>query len=215
MSRPDLTRDRVLDAALEIADAEGLGPLSMRRIAESLGVGVMSLYNHIEHKKDVVAGITDRVAADFALPDGSDWRMALRHSAISAHGVLLRHPWACATMSGGPLGPARLRFYDALLGTMRVAGCSTAVARRGFIAIDAHVLGFAQQEATLPPEPPARAELARAFLATLAKADTPHMYEMVANLLESGDYDYGFTYLLDLILDDIQRQTSPSLANEL
>ena len=100
-----------------------MSSLSMREIARTLGVGVMSLYNHVANKDDVLSGITDLVASEFALPSGPDWKLALRNSAISAHDALLRHLWACTTMSSGmtTLGPERLAFYDALVGTLRKA----------------------------------------------------------------------------------------------
>ena len=204
--RVPLSRERVLRVALELSDRSGVSSLSMREIARILGVGVMSLYNHVANKHDVLSGITDLVASEFELPAGSDWKLALRNSAISAHDALLRHPWACTTMaSGTSLGPARLTFYDALIGTLREAGFPPAMARRGFLALDGHILGFTQQEAVLPQDHGDRADLTRNFLHSLPTDTHPYMREMVSDLLATGHYEFPYDFVLDLILDGLER----------
>ena len=103
---------------MELADREGIGAVTMRRLGQHLGVEAMSLYKHIAEKDAVLAGIADRVAQEFTLPSREDdWRTAIRDSSLAAHAVLLRHPWA------GPLlestiqpGPARLAYLDAMIG---------------------------------------------------------------------------------------------------
>ena len=204
--RLPLSRERVLQAALELADRSGVSSLSMREIARTLGVGVMSLYNHVASKHDILSGITDLVASEFALPAATDWKLALRNSAISAHDALLRHPWACTTMSSGTTpGPARLAFYDALIGTLREAGFTAGMARQGFLALDGHILGFTQQEADLPQDHGDRADLARTFLQSLPTDAHPYMREMVSDLLASDQYEFPFNFVLDLILDGLER----------
>ncbi len=204
--RLPLSRERILRAALELADRSGVVSLSMRQISRTLGVGVMSLYNHVANKQDVVNGITDLVASEFVLPNGSGWKPALRNSAISAHDVLLRHAWACTTMSAvSKPGPARLAFYDALIGTLREAGFSPGMARQGFLALDGHILGFTQQEAALPQHHGERADLARTFLHTLPADAYPYMREMVSDLLATDLYEFPFNFVLDLILDGLER----------
>ncbi len=205
--RVPLSRERVLRAALELSDRSGVSSLSMREIARTLGVGVMSLYNHVANKDDVLSGITDLVASEFALPSGPDWKLALRNSAISAHDALLRHPWACTTMSSGmtTLGPERLAFYDALVGTLRKAGFSPGMARQGFLALDGHILGFTQQEAALPQDLGDRADLTRSVLHSLPTDAHPYMHEMVSDLLASGQYEFPYDFVLDLILDGLER----------
>ncbi len=90
-----LSRERVLQVALRMADGDGVEALSMRKIAQELGVKAMSLYNHVANKDDILDGIVDMVVAEIELPDPKiDWKAAMRQRAISAHGVLLRHPWA-------------------------------------------------------------------------------------------------------------------------
>ena len=89
-----LNRDRVLKAAIRLADKEGIESLSMRKLAKSLGVEAMSLYNHVANKGDLVDAMVDRVIAEIELPDG-EWEDAVRRCAISAHAAFVRHPWAC------------------------------------------------------------------------------------------------------------------------
>ena len=95
-TRKPLTRERVLDAAVAIADADGIEALSMRKLGQALGVEAMSLYNHVANKGELVAAMVDRVVGEFDLPDDERrWEAAIRRCAISAHDLLLEHPWAC------------------------------------------------------------------------------------------------------------------------
>ena len=122
--RTSLTRERVLRAALELADAEGIETLSMRRLGGRLGVEAMSLYNHVADKEDVLDGILDLVIGGIAVPEsGADWRKAMRERAVSARQAFRRHPWAAALMdSRTSSGPGRLRYFDALVGALTGAG---------------------------------------------------------------------------------------------
>jgi AcrR family transcriptional regulator len=144
--RDPLTRERIFAAAVELADTEGLKSLSMRRLGHSLGVEAMSLYNHIQDKDDLLAGIVGSVLGEVVFsPPSLDWRRSLRDSAISAHDALLRHPWAGELLlsPGGPgATPARLRHIEMILERLRFAGLSPSAASRGYHAIDSHVLGF-------------------------------------------------------------------------
>src|SRR6267143_6978609 len=97
--RLPLSRERVLRAAMALADESGIDSLSMRRLGQQLGVEAMSLYNHVANKDDILSGIVDMVVSDFDLPTpGAGWKAALRKAAISAHDVLVRHPWAASAM---------------------------------------------------------------------------------------------------------------------
>src|SRR5438552_19084265 len=96
MSRTPLSRKRVLDAAIRLADEGGIESLPMRKLARALGVEAMSLYNHVANKGDLVDAIVDLVVGEIELPSNSDdWEAAIRTCAISAHDAFLRHPWAC------------------------------------------------------------------------------------------------------------------------
>ena len=126
MPRTPLSKERVLHAAIELADAEGIDALSMRRLAKELGVEAMSLYNHVANKDEILAGILDLVASEFELPsDTGDWKTAMRRHAISSRDALLRHRWATSLwMSAQGGGTARLRNSDWMLRTLREAGFS-------------------------------------------------------------------------------------------
>src|SRR5438046_5601477 len=105
VQRKPLSRERVLDAAIALVDRDGLDALSMRKLAQALGVEAMSLYNHVANKGDLVNAMVDRVIGEIELPEGPDaeWEPAIRACAISAHEAFLRHPWAC----GPAMSPAR------------------------------------------------------------------------------------------------------------
>src|SRR5438094_7840706 len=110
-ARLPLSRDRILQAALELADEHGVESLSMRKLGQALGFEAMSLYNHVANKDDVLDGILDLVLAESEAPSpAGDWAAAVRRSAVSVHGALRRHPWSCTlVMSPGHVRPARLR----------------------------------------------------------------------------------------------------------
>lgn len=208
-TRAPLSRDRILDAAVELADREGIGAVTMRRLGQHLGVEAMSLYKHIADKDEVLAGIADRVAGEFALPSPDvDWRTALRDSSIAAHAVLLRHPWA------GPLleslvqpGPARLAYLDAVVGTLRRAGFSLRDVASAFGALDSHLYGFTMQVVSWPFDVEDYAEVATAMAASLDTEAYPNlavMATMVAIADEGVPLDY--TFGLDLLLDGLERR---------
>ena len=119
--RAPLSRERVLRAALVLADEGGIESLTMRRLGQELQVEAMSLYNHIANKDDILDGIVDLVFSEIAVPsDEADWKTAMRQRAISARDVLLRHPWATSLMqSRTKPGPATLRHHDSVIGSLR------------------------------------------------------------------------------------------------
>ena len=142
--RLPLTRDRILRAALELADADGVESITMRKLGGALGFEAMSLYNHVASKDDVLDGILDLVLDETELPAPTGaWDAAIRDSAISVHDALRRHQWACALlMSAGSIRPARLRYMDALLGRLRRAGFSAETTYTAYHVLDAHIFGF-------------------------------------------------------------------------
>jgi AcrR family transcriptional regulator len=153
--RTPLTSERVLQAAVALADREGVGSLSMRRLARELGVEAMSLYHHVPGKQALLDGMVDLVFGEIELPaaDG-DWKAAMRRRAVSAREVLARHPWAIALMeSRHTPGPANLRHHDAVLGCPRQAGFPVALTAHAYSILDAYIYGFALQEASLPSIP--------------------------------------------------------------
>jgi len=216
--RTPLTRERVLQAAMELADREGVGSLSMRRLGKELGVEAMSLYHHAAGgKQALLDGMVDLVFGEIELPaaDG-DWKAAMRRRAVSAREVLGRHPWAIALMeSRRTPGPANLRHHDAVLGCLRRAGFPVALTAHAYSILDAYIYGFALQEASLPFDTPEEtAEVASEIMDGFAADAYPHLTELaVEHVLQPG-YDYGDEYAfgLELILDGLERQAAESPA---
>lgn len=208
-TRLPLSRDRIVRAAVDLADVGGLESLTMRRLGEELGVEAMSLYKHVANKDDLLDGMTDGVFAEIELPDGnSDWRTAMRDRALSVRAALARHPWATALMqSRTSPGPATMRHHDTVIGTLRGAGFSIELTAHAFSALDSYIYGFALQQRSLPFETGEQAaELADAILAQFPADDYPHLAELtVQHVLQPG-YDYGheFEFGLDLLLDGLE-----------
>jgi AcrR family transcriptional regulator len=210
-TRRPLTRDRVLRAALKLADTGGFESLSMRKVANALGVEAMSLYNHVANKEDIVDGLVDIVFSEIEAPTPgeADWRGEMRRRAISVREVLGRHPWAVGLMESRMTpGPANLRYHDATMGCLREAGFSFEMAVHAASVQDAYIYGFALQEKTLPfetPEESGKAVQAKAE-AVGGLSEFPYLVEVLTKLPEAGyDYAVEFEWGLDLILDGLER----------
>ncbi|MFD6222052.1 TetR/AcrR family transcriptional regulator [Nocardia asteroides] len=206
-TRPPLSRARVLDAAVRVADRGGADAITMRRVAQELGVEAMSLYHHVPNKDAILDGVVDAVFAAIELPppDCPDWRDAIRFRARSAHTVLARHSWALGLMdSRRHPGPATLRHHDAVLGVLRRAGFSLPMAAHAVSLIDSYIGGYVLQEANLPVTTPAEVEqVAGDILAELPVGELPYLTELIVDHALRPGYDHRaeFGYGLDLILD--------------
>ena len=211
--RAALTRERILRAAINLADRDGIESLSMRKLGQKLGVEAMSLYNHCQNKVDVLDGMVDIVFGEIDLPaNGVAWQIAMRKRAVSARQALLRHPWAISLMeSRATPGPATLRHHDWVLGTLRTAGFSIDMAAHAYSILDGYIYGFTLTELTLPfsnSEGAAGvAEIAGNILEGFRPDEYPHLAEMAVDRAMKPGYKYGdeFEYGLDLILDGIHR----------
>lgn len=207
--RAPLTRNDVLRAAVLLADEVGVASLSMRKLAEKLGVKAMSLYHHVANKDDVLDGMVDAVFDEIELPaNRADWKVAMRQRAASAREALLRHRWAVGLLdSRANPGPATLKHHDAVIGNLRAAGFSVAMAARAFSVLDSYIYGFMLQELNLPFETPDElVEVAAAILEQTA-ADYPHLTELIVERTLKPGYAYGdeFGFGLELILDGLER----------
>lgn len=208
--RTPLSRQRVLDAALDYADTHGLEALSMRKLAQSLGVEAMSLYRYVAGKDDLVDGMVDAVFGQIDLPQpGADWKSQMRRRAQSARQVLGRHCWATALLDtrSNP-GPLTMRYHDAVLGCLRGAGFTVVQAAHAFSVLDSYIYGFALQESGLPfRNEEELAELAEAIMGQFDAAQYPHMVEMITEHALKPGYDYGdeFAFGLELVLDGVER----------
>jgi AcrR family transcriptional regulator len=216
--RVPLSRDRVLQAAVALADEGGIESLTMRKLARALGVEAMSLYNHVANKGDLVDGIVDVVVSEIELPAAEDWEVAIREYAISAHEALLRHPWACSlAMSPTTTRAARterLRYMEWLLGLLRKAGFSPELTYHAYHALDGHILGFTLWQLGHSAgtkelgDAKGLADFAAAFLRELrGTGDYPYLSEHVEQHITGLGNDSGqeFEFGLDLILEGLKR----------
>jgi AcrR family transcriptional regulator len=209
--RPALSRDRIIDAAVRVADGGGMARVSMRNVGRELGVEAMSLYHHIADKEALLDGLADWIFTQIDLP-GPDqpWREAMINRAASARRALAAHPWALTLIeSRRSGGEALLTHHNAVLGCLRRNGFSLALASHAFSALDAYVYGFVLTELNLPFE---AGESVDDFVGELQQSTPldgyPHLVELMTEHVIGRDYSYGdeFDYGLDLILDGLEER---------
>ncbi len=205
--RVPLSRDRVLRAAIGIADERGLEALSMRKLAQELGVEAMSVYHYVANKDEILDGILNFVITEFELAlGGPDWKAAIRRSALSAHDVLMRHPWACnLMMSVKRVAPARLRYMESLLRRLREAGFSANMTHHAYHALDSHIIGSTLWEAGYSSNQDL-GDVAKRFVARTLR-EYPYLAEHAEqHLTRSSRKDVPeFEFGLDLILDGLEK----------
>jgi AcrR family transcriptional regulator len=208
--RTPLSKERVLRAAVDLADAEGLEALSMRRLAKELGVEAMSLYNHVANKDEILNGIIEIVTGEIEVPaNGADWKASIRQSASSAHDAFLRHRWAVPLMMRTTnVIPTRMRWMEALLRTLREAGFSPNLTHHAYHALDSHITGFTLWQVSFPFDTREELlDLAEDFLRKIPADEYPYFLEHAHQHLvepdpnEPNEFDFG----LDLILDGLER----------
>jgi len=220
MSRPEpateprarLNKERVLQAAVALAVRDGIESLTMRKLADELGAGAMSLYHYVPNKEQLLDEMVDIVFGEIELPStDDDWKTAMRKRAISTREALGRHRWAIGLMEGRTThGPANLSLHNAVLGCLRAAGFSLEMTVRAYSVQDAYIYGFALQERDMSPESAddfaaeAQRQM-REYQAVLA--EYPHLVEVVGGYVAESGYDYAaeFVFGLDLILDGLDR----------
>ena len=220
----------MLHAAVALAGRNGIEAMTMRKLADELGVGAMTLYYHVPNKEQLLDGMVDIVFGEIELPTTEvDWRTAMRRRALSTRAVLNRHRWAVGLMESRLTpGPNSLRLHDAVLGCLRKAGFSIEATIQAYSVQDAYIYGFALQERSLPfesaEESAAVAEQQYREYAELAAErqlgelaqEFPHLAEVVAGHVAKVGYDFAsaFVYGLDLILDALElRRKRPELAD--
>jgi len=208
-SRGRLTRERVLRAALLVADSHGLGSLTIRSLARELDVKPMSVYYHVANKSEILDALIDIVFGEIELPTpGGDWRTEMERRARSARAVLARHRWAIGLLESriSP-GPANLRHHDTVIATLRQAGFSAEMTAHAYALLDSYVYGFALQEAALPFEgPDSVGEVAEPIMELMASGEYPSLVEMATSYYLQPGYDFAdeFTFGLELVLDGIE-----------
>ncbi|MER5197367.1 TetR/AcrR family transcriptional regulator [Streptomyces sp. NPDC002755] len=216
-SRPPLSKGRVLGAAVALADEGGVDALSMRNIAQALGVVPMALYKHVANKNELLDGMIDVLMGEIDPPaDGTDWKTTVRRRVLSARGMLLRHPWAPAvietrTKARAAPTPAVMAYLDSMIGIFRAGGFSIRLVHHAMHVMGSRLLGFSQElfedgadgrepdPDALPPE-----EMAARY---------PHITELAMavahdpeSVVGSGcDDQFEFEFALDLTLDGLER----------
>lgn len=213
--REPLTTERVISAALDLADEAGVEALSMRRIGERLGVEAMSLYNHVANKDAILAGVLEAVLEQIEIPSpDDDWKQGIRRRAISAREVFLRHPWAMGILESHPQNssPRRLGYYDAVLGALHDAGFDSRLAIRAFSAVDAYIFGSILQELSLAFDDQASLdEIGEDLMRQMADA-YPNLAAATADTMAEG-YDLAAEFLwgLNLIIDAFEAERDRSV----
>lgn len=204
-----LTRTRILDAALALADAEGIGAITMRRLGQAMGVEAMSLYKHVADKDEILDGLLESVLEAIELPQpGDEWRLAMQRRAHSARAVFSQHPWAVGLLESRAQAssPRRLAYFDRVLGALREAGFSNQLAMRGFSMLDAYIFGYILQEHSLAFRDDASLQEVGEDLLRQMADRYPHLTAVTADVLATGyDHSREFAFGLELLLDALGR----------
>jgi AcrR family transcriptional regulator len=206
--RKPLSRERILAAALEVVDKQGIEALSMRKLGQSLGYEAMSLYNHVANKDDLLDGILDLVLAEMEPPAPDGGLPAIRASALSAHEALKRHPWAATMlMSAARIRPARIQYMEALLASLRNTGLSAETTYHAYHVLDAHIIGFSLWASTHGKMPDNIEDVRAWFDEMIPVATLPHLHEHGLQHLDDGPHHdvSAFEFALDLLLGGFER----------
>jgi AcrR family transcriptional regulator len=215
-ARTPLSRDRVLRAAVDLADEHGIEALTMRRLAEAVGAEAMSLYYHVANKDEVLDGVVDTIADEVnqavarveGSPAGPGWRDVVRRRILAAREVFLRHPWAPAVFVGhSDTSQALLVYFDGLVGIMRAGGFSHDTIHHALHALGSRAIGFSQELVDMN-DPPAGAPDLAAMAARL-----PNLVNLLAEVAHDDpgstlgwcDHQTEFEFGLDIVLDGLER----------
>jgi AcrR family transcriptional regulator len=210
--RAPLSRDRVLLAAVALADRAGIDSVSMRQLAHELGVVPMALYKHVANKDELLDGMIDVVVGEVGPPArGTGWKSAVRQRILSARQALLRHPWASRVIESrhNPT-PAVLAYLDSMIGLFRAGGLSVDLTHHVMHALGSRILGFSQE---LFDDTPDLDPQAQAIMVSAMADRYPHVTELALaaahderSVVGQGcDDQFEFEFALDLLLDGFER----------
>jgi AcrR family transcriptional regulator len=212
--RLPLNRNRILHAALELADTDGIDSLTMRRLSQVLGFGVMSLYNHVAGKDDVLDGMLDLVLAESDPPSPTgDWDAAIRASAVSVHDALRRHPWSTTLLlTPEHTRPARTQYMELLLKRLREAGFSAETTFHAYHVLDGYIFGFSMWEASHAYTAEEASDLIAKFEQTITIDDYPHLRAHAEQHFSEGPHRRlrAFEFGLDLIVASLRKDLATS-----
>lgn len=205
VKREALTRDRVLRTAFRLADKEGLETLSMRTLAESLGVAAMSLYKHVSSREDLLEGLIELVSVEMDVPNSkTPWRKALSQRAHTMRKVFLQHTWAVTLFeSTATTGPARMRHYESMIGILRRQGFSVELAYNTMILLNSYVYGFVIQEQAWGFDRKERPKVVAKTAPMISPAEFPHVVEMIGFVTAKNGYYADFDFGLDLLIEGL------------
>lgn len=207
-ARDPLSRERVLAAAVALADAEGIEGLSMRRLGAELGVEAMSLYHYFAGKDEILAAMLDAVYDEIEVPpiDG-EWRASMRAMAVSFHATLRRHRWACGLlMSSVDLSEPRMRHMDTVLGRLRQAGLSDTLIDHAYHALDSYVVGFTLWQLPIIAIADQLPDLGRQVLERTSREQFPDLVAHIEyHLAPRSEGERAFEFGLNLLLDGLER----------
>lgn len=223
--RTPLSRERVMRAAVDVADAEGIAAVSMRRIGQELGVEAMSLYNHVAGKEAMLDAMVEQVATELVAavasldsPDpAADWRGALRARALAAREVMLQHRWAPGVLeTRTTMNLDIVRYYDGVVGILRAGGFSHDLAHHSLHALGSRVIGFSQE--LFDPGDAAAGDASEEMLAAMA-SQIPHLVEMLGEVAHDDpgstlgwcDDQTEFEFGLDVVLDGLERRRASTV----
>lgn len=218
--RIPLSKERVLDAAVVVADEGGIESLTMRRLAGELGFEAMSLYYHVANKEAVLDGLVDAVFGEieqalggFDVPaNGADWKTSLRNRILAARDVMLLHPWAPGVIeTRSNMSLILMRYFDTLLGIMREGGFSNDLGHHAMHALGSRALGFSQE--LFSPDDNSQAEEDAMEKLELMANQLPYITDMLKEIVHDDpdstlgwcDDQTEFEFCLDLILDGLER----------
>jgi AcrR family transcriptional regulator len=209
--RTALTRERVLQAAVDLADRDGLEGLSMRKLGQELGVEAMALYRHVRDKDDLLDGVVEAIVGQVERPKpGKDWKASIRRQVMAARRVMLRHPWARRVLEErGTSGPATLVYIESVLAILRDGGFSLDLAHHTMHVLGSRIFGFSQdlfEDSSDEPSPAPDPIMSGAMAAQF-----PRITELATSVSHEGvlgrcDDDVEFAFGLDLILDGLERR---------
>jgi len=210
--RAPLTKERVLRAAVDLADRGGIEALSMRKLGQELGVDAMALYRHVRNKDDILDGVVDAILDEIqAPPSDSDWKAALRRQVMVARQVMLRHPWAPRVIEDQTtVSPTMLAYIESVLAKLAAGGFSIEMAHHAIHVMGSRILGFNQDlfedSADSAPKPEDAA-----IVAGMMAERFPRITELAQSVSHDGvlgacDDDVEFAFGLDLILDGLDRR---------
>lgn len=191
---------------MEYADKNGIDSLNIRRLADLLDAGAMSLYHYFSSKDDLLDAMVEFVAAEIHQPEPDEpWREAITNISTSAHRAMSKHPWACSIWSKRTLGPNKLAFMESILRVLREGGFSVADACDAYHAITVHIEGFALQAAMFPVKPKDVQSVATGFLESVEEPESiPYFIEHVRHHIDHPGSTDQFGMMLNMILDGFE-----------